>query len=140
MKYSEVIDGFYQIRIASSLSMMIDVFFTASATHRILSGLTIDSSEKDFHTLRHRAHLDALMRLVYEYGDFREAMDESLRGMELRASWNPTGGVLMPDYHMFDSFKLNCDGREMIGKPHPLDFYIEVNLLLAERTKLGMAS
>lgn len=125
MRYSEIVGrAFYNIGLADADIDLVDLHFTASSHHyhRMLEAKN-DLMPYLFHRERHRAHLRAMMLIIYERGDFSKAKDESLCGLEMRSSWFPMGANL-PSPTMFDSMEPDCHFG--VARPHCSDVYLTV--------------
>lgn len=123
MRYSEILgDAFYKISLAEPVRDMIDVHYTASAHHFWRLQEQASSETRRFHLLRHRAHLRAMMSLVYLHGNFANAIDQSFRDLDKKESWNPNNSYLLPDPKMFNS--MNPHPEFKANEDHPSDIYI----------------
>ncbi len=125
MRYSQVLGpAFYQIHLSREDRDLVDVHFTAAAHHywRYREACGNGDAER-LHLSRHRAHLRALMAIVFLRGDFWQAKDPSFRGLEQRASWNPDS-VHVPDPAMFD--EMVPDPRYAVGEGHSSDIYLKI--------------
>lgn len=123
IRYSQILgELFYNIGLSDDHSDLCDAFFSASSHHYLLLRYCQSKFHREFHLSRHRAHLRALKEIVYTYGDFRKAKDQSLRGLEKRASWDPRSSFL-PDPKMFDSMKIDFSCGS-VGQAHPFDWYV----------------
>ena len=123
MKYSEILgSGFYGIRLAKPDRQLVDIFFVGASHHfwrwKEQCG---EGSDSVFHLSMHRAHLRALIGIVFHRGDFSAARDPSGFGLDRREAWNPEF-LIMPDPQMFDS--MCADGRYSLGEAHPSDAYL----------------
>jgi hypothetical protein len=131
MKYSKVIGTeFYNIILSPGVEDMVDVHFTASAHHFLILKNVNKTDDRIFHVARHRAHLKELMNLVYRLGEFSQAKDESLRGLERRENWNPAFNQGLPDPRMFGMMTL--DTSISVGEQHPFDLYLKPSAMSAQ--------
>ena len=125
MRYSTILGAaFYRIGLSSFDADLIDAHFAASAHHFLLLSSCKSAQTHDYHLSRHRAHLQALKEIIYLRGNFDEARDESLRGLDSRSNWNPDVSFSLPDPRMFES--MNIDLSLNVGQPHPFDHYLAV--------------
>lgn len=125
MRYSEIVGAkFYNIGLSPEQAEMVDVFFSSAAHHFLILPFCRNGVHHSFHLRRHRAHLNAMMTLVFECGDISEARDESLRGLGLHENWNPQVNRALPDPRMFDSMGLDLSLAP--GEALPFDFYIPI--------------
>lgn len=138
MRYSKVLSSFYRISLSDVDRDLLDCAFTAASHHFLMLRLCRQGEERTFHLLRHRAHLQWLMSIVYLRGDFTKARDESLRGLERRSQWNPNMNFSLPDPKMFNS--MNPDPSCGIGQPHPSDWYLDPHDLAVELFLRGVAN
>jgi len=123
LRYSAIIgDSFYKIGLMQEHRDLVDVHFTAAAHHYLLLPKVESDVDRQYHIARHRAHMRAMMTIVYRYGDFSKAIDESLRGLELRERWNPITNFTLPDPKMFNS--MHADPTCKMGEPHPSDHFL----------------
>ncbi len=123
MRYSEILgSAFYKISFTESIGDMIDVHYTASAHHFWRLQDQASSKTRKFHIIRHRAHLRAMMSLVFLHGNFANAIDQSFRDLDKKERWNPKNSYLLPDPNMFNS--MNPHPEFGPNENHPSDMYI----------------
>ncbi|HXH75045.1 MAG TPA: hypothetical protein VNJ08_08775 [Bacteriovoracaceae bacterium] len=122
IRYSQIVgDLFYRIKLTDEVKDMVDTYFTGASHH--LRRFEESKSEENrlFHLTRHRIHLRLMMTLIWKFGDFSEARDESSRDLDYRDTWNPDY-TIMPDPFMFR--RMHPDWRFMVGQPHVADTYV----------------
>lgn len=133
MRYSSILGSvFYQIELDAACVDMLDTHYTAAAHHLIrFQECEIDSEHSDFHLWLHRAHLKAMMKIVFIEGRFSSAVDKDGLGLNKRESWNPEL-CQIPDPKMFED--MFPDYRFEIGEYHASDIYINnLNIKLSTR-------
>jgi len=122
MRYSQIVgECFYQIKLSQPERNMLDLFFTGAGHHywRAREAFTNgDRLNAEFHLEKMQMHVESLRAVIYFHGDFSQAVDQSWRGLEKRASWDPASRGL-PDPEMFNSF--SPDFRFKVGDNHPND-------------------
>ena len=129
MRYSEIIGSkFYNIALTKPVQVKLDVHYTASSHHYWRISDSDYFQEQIFHSVRHKEHLFLMMELIYKYGDFTNAVDPSLRGLDIRESWNPRKTLTMPDSAMFNS--MSPDIQCKCGEPHPSDIYLTTEAVM----------
>lgn len=124
LKFSEILgDAFYRIRLSSADADLVDQYFQGAAHHfwRYREA-DVNCDAEQFHLRLHRAHLVQLMKIVYQRGDFGQAVDPTPLGLNRRAAWNPDC-VSLPDEEMFN--EMWADGRYELGAGHPCDLYLK---------------
>jgi hypothetical protein len=122
LRYSHVLGSyFYNIIMNEDDYDMVDTHFTGAAHHLKRFHEAVSKEDRYFHLSRHRAHLRLMLKMIYERGDFSQAVDPSNRDLEYRDTWNPEW-TTMPDQNMFS--KMLPDWRYPVGMAHCSDHYI----------------
>lgn len=122
LRYSDIVGPyFYNIILKEEEKDMVDTYFTAAAHHLKRFKEAATKSDRNFHLHRHRIHLRLLMTMIYEFGDFTEAVDVSNRDLDHRETWNPDF-LIIPDPNMFNL--MLPDWRFGVGVAHAADHYI----------------
>lgn len=128
IRYSQVIGSlFYQIVLVDDDKDMVDTHFTGASHHIKRFHECTNKDDQYFHLSRHRTHLKLMMRIIFERGDFSNAIDKSNRDLNQRETWNPDWTV-MPDQNMFR--RMVPDWRFEIGQSHASDTYIHADDLI----------
>ncbi len=140
IRYSQIVgELFYNIGLSSEHREICDIFFSASAHHYLLLDLCESEYDQEFHLLRHRAHLRAMKQIIFLYGDFTHAKDESLRGLETRAAWDPDANIALPDPRMYNSMEIDLSCGS-VGEAHPFDRYVQLTSLSDLRSIYRLAN
>lgn len=124
MTYSDVLISYHRIKLSRSNANAVDIFFTGAGQHLLLWKMAVSGSwQEQFHDERFRAHLKALMEVVFTGGDFSVAIDPTEFGLQKRENWSwESGSILHKDPRMFNS--LPYDNRFTVGETHPNDTYL----------------
>lgn len=127
MRYSSIIGlGFYGIQLTKEQYESVDAHFLSCVHHL----RRFEQSRSQFHQTYFWQHLKALMAIV-QSGDFRESIDLSERGMNLKSSWtpqfmefdDPSQSSYYPDPEMFSMMDWP-DERYLIGQSFPYDILL----------------
>lgn len=122
MRYSDILgEHFYKIGLNSEDADLIDLHYTASAHHLKRFREATTQKTRYYHLTLHRAHQRKFMLIVYQRGDFSNAIDESNQDLDRRPSWNPSVTAI-PDRQMYRS--MLPDWRYGVGEAHCSDIYL----------------